>query len=59
LALLALGGTSLVVSVIRVINTMPMATLERTCAIGVMRPIGATKLDVLRISTVVAAEKEQ
>jgi putative ABC transport system permease protein len=55
LALLALGGISLLVSAIGVINTMLMATLERTREIGVMRAIGATKRDVLRIFTVEAA----
>jgi putative ABC transport system permease protein len=55
LALLALGGISLLVSAIGVINTMLMATLERTREIGVMRAIGATRKDVLRIFTVEAA----
>jgi len=54
-ALLALGGISLLVSAIGVINTMLMATLERTREIGVMRAIGATRKDVLRIFTVEAA----
>ena len=55
LALLAIGGISLLVSAIGVINTMLMATLERTREIGVMRAIGATNRDVKRIFTVEAA----
>jgi ABC-type antimicrobial peptide transport system permease subunit len=55
LALLAIGGISLLVSAIGVINTMLMATLERTREIGVMRAIGATNKDVKRIFTVEAA----
>lgn len=55
LALLAIGGISLLVSAVGVINTMLMATLERTREIGVMRAIGATRKDVLRIFTVEAA----
>jgi putative ABC transport system permease protein len=49
------GGISLLVSAIGVINTMLMATLERTREIGVMRAIGATNKDVKRIFTVEAA----
>ena len=55
LGLLAVGGISLLVSAIGVINTMLMATLERTREIGVMRAIGATNKDVKRIFTVEAA----
>jgi ABC-type antimicrobial peptide transport system permease subunit len=55
LALLAIGGISLLVSAIGVINTMLMATLERTREIGVMRAIGATNRDIKRIFTVEAA----
>lgn len=55
LGLLAIGGISLLVSAIGVINTMLMATLERTREIGVMRAIGATNRDVKRIFTVEAA----
>jgi ABC-type antimicrobial peptide transport system permease subunit len=55
LGLLAIGGISLLVSAIGVINTMLMATLERTREIGVMRAIGATNKDVKRIFTVEAA----
>ena len=55
LGLLSIGGISLLVSAIGVINTMLMATLERTREIGVMRAIGATNKDVKRIFTVEAA----
>jgi ABC-type antimicrobial peptide transport system permease subunit len=52
---LGIGAISLLVSAIGVINTMLMASLERTREIGVMRAIGATNRDIKRIFTVEAA----
>ena len=49
-----IGGISLFVAAIGVINTMVMATLERTREIGIMRAIGATKRTVRRLFTVEA-----
>lgn len=49
-----IGGIALFVAAIGVINTMVMATLERTREIGIMRAIGATKRTVRRLFTVEA-----
>ncbi len=50
-----LGGIALFVAAIGVINTMVMATLERTREIGIMRALGATKKTIRRLFTVEAA----
>lgn len=49
-----LGGIALFVAALGVINTMVMATLERTREIGIMRAIGATRATVRRLFTVEA-----
>lgn len=49
-----IGAIALFVAAIGVINTMVMATLERTREIGIMRAIGATKKTVRRLFTVEA-----
>jgi putative ABC transport system permease protein len=49
-----IGGIALLVAAIGVINTMVMATLERTREIGIMRAVGATKRTVRRLFTVEA-----
>lgn len=54
LVLGGIGGIALLVAAIGVINTMVMATLERTREIGIMRAIGATKRTVRRLFTVEA-----
>jgi ABC-type antimicrobial peptide transport system permease subunit len=50
-----IGGIALLVAAIGVINTMVMATLERTREIGIMRAIGATKRTIKRLFTLEAA----
>lgn len=50
-----IGGIALLVAAIGVVNTMVMATLERTREIGVMRALGATKRTVRRLFTIEAA----
>lgn len=54
LVLGGIGAIALFVAAIGVINTMVMATLERTREIGIMRAIGATKRSIRRLFTVEA-----
>ncbi|NBO53277.1 MAG: ABC transporter permease [Actinobacteria bacterium] len=54
LVLGGIGGIALFVAAIGVINTMVMATMERTREIGIMRAIGATKKTIRRLFTVEA-----
>lgn len=49
-----IGLLAILISSLGVVNTMLMATLERTKEIGVMRAIGATRRDVQRVFTVEA-----
>lgn len=49
-----IGAIALFVAAIGVINTMVMATMERTREIGIMRAIGATKRTIRRLFTVEA-----
>lgn len=55
LVLGGIGAIALFVAAIGVINTMVMATLERTREIGIMRALGATKRTIRRLFTVEAA----
>ena len=55
LIFLLVGGISLLVSAIGVVNTMTMSALERTREIGVMRALGASRKDVTRVFTVESA----
>lgn len=50
----AIGGISLLVACIGIVNTMVMATYERTREIGVMRACGATRAVVRRLFTLEA-----
>ncbi|ESS04089.1 MAG: ABC-type antimicrobial peptide transport system, permease component [uncultured archaeon A07HR67] len=47
--LLGLGGISLVVAGVSILNVMLMSTVERREEIGVMRAVGVTRRDVLRV----------
>ncbi len=47
--LLGLGGISLVVAGVSILNVMLMSTVERRQEIGVMRAVGVTRHDVLRV----------
>ncbi|MEK9156472.1 MAG: ABC transporter permease [Patescibacteria group bacterium] len=49
--LAAIGGVSLIVAAIGIINTMAMAIFERRKEIGVMRACGATRATVRRLFT--------
>jgi len=49
-----IGAIALLVAAIGVVNTMVMATLERTREIGIMRAIGATKKTIRRLFRVEA-----
>jgi putative ABC transport system permease protein len=51
----AIGGISLFVAAIGIINTMIMATYERTREIGVMRACGATRATILALFSFEAA----
>lgn len=54
LVLSIIGGISLFVAAIGIINTMIMATYERTREIGVMRACGATKKTIRNLFTIEA-----
>ncbi len=50
-----IGGISLAVAAVGVVNTMVMATLERTREIGVMRAVGAKRSTISRLFTLEAS----
>jgi putative ABC transport system permease protein len=47
--LLGIGAISLVVAGVSILNVMMMSTVERTKEIGVMRAIGTSKREILRM----------
>ncbi len=49
LFLMAIAGISLLVAGVSILNIMLMSTIERTKEIGIMRAIGAQKIDILKI----------
>ena len=51
----AIGGISLFVAAIGIINTMVMSIMERTKEIGVMRAVGATKKTIRKLFTIEAS----
>ena len=53
--LLGLGGISLVVAGVSILNVMLMSTVERREEIGVLRAVGVEKRDVMRMILVEAA----
>lgn len=53
--LAAVGGIGLVVSLFGIANTMAMSVLERTREIGIMKALGATRRDILRLFLMEAA----
>jgi len=50
-----IGGISLAVAAVGVVNTMVMATMERTREIGVMRAVGAKRATISRLFTLEAS----
>jgi len=55
LALLAIGGISLVVASVAILNVMLMSTVERRGEIGVLRAVGVRRGEVLRMILTEAA----
>ncbi|WP_424006887.1 ABC transporter permease [Haloferax denitrificans] len=55
LALLAIGGISLVVASVAILNVMLMSTVERRGEIGVLRAVGIRRSEVLRMILTEAA----
>lgn len=55
LALLGIGGISLVVASVAILNVMLMSTIERRGEIGVLRAVGIRRIEVLRMILAEAA----